>query len=154
AALAKAFTTHPDVKEILAQGAGKSSVVLATGLQVDLRHVEAASIGAALQYFTGGKGHNIATRERAVRRGLKLNEYGVFKVEGGERVAGATEEEVYGALGLRFIPPELREDRGEIESAEAGTVPHIVEERYGLGDLHAHTTESDGQATPEAVAGA
>jgi DNA polymerase (family 10) len=153
-ALARALTTHPDVKEVLAQGAGKSSVVLSSGLQVDLKQVEPDSIGAALQYFTGGKGHNIATRERAVRRGLKLNEYGVFRVDTGERVAGATEDEVYQALGLRYIPPEMREDRGEIERAEAGTLPALVEEADVLGDLHAHTTESDGKDSLEAMVAA
>jgi DNA polymerase (family 10) len=150
-ALSDAFVAHPDVKEVLGHGEAKSSVVLASGLQVDLRPFAAESLGAALQYFTGSKDHNVRVRERAVRRGLKLNEYGVFRVDTGERVAGATEEEVYEALGLRYIPPELREDRGEIAAAEAGTLPRLVETSDVQGDLHAHTQESDGKDTLEAM---
>jgi DNA polymerase (family 10) len=150
-ALGDAFVAFPDVKEVLAHGEAKSSVVLASGLQVDLRPFALESLGAALQYFTGSKDHNVRVRERAVRRGLKLNEYGVFRVEGGERLAGATEEEVYAALGLAFIPPELREDRGEIAAAEAGTLPRLVEASDVQGDLHAHTQESDGKDTLEAM---
>src|SRR4029079_13128300 len=98
--------THPEVKEVLVRGAAKSSVVLGTGLQVDLRPFEPDSLWSALQYFTGSKAHNVAVRERAVRRKLKLNEYGVYEVEAGTKIAGATEEDVYAALGLAFIPPE------------------------------------------------
>jgi DNA polymerase (family 10) len=126
-------------------------VVLGSGLQVDLRPFAAENLGAALQYFTGSKDHNVRVRERAVRRGLKLNEYGVFRVDTGERIAGATEEEVYAALGLGYIPPELREDRGEIAAAEAGTLPPLVEASDVQGDLHAHTQESDGKDTLEAM---
>src|SRR6185369_11569329 len=110
ARLSEAFVTGPEVKEVLVRGSAKSSVVLATGLQVDLRPFAADSLGAALQYFTGSKAHNVAVRERAVRRGLKLNEYGVFQVETDTKIAGATEEEVYAALGMAWVPPELREE--------------------------------------------
>jgi len=147
--LAGAFVAHPEVKEVLAHGATKSSVVLKSGLQVDLRHLDEASLGAALQYFTGGKAHNVALRERALRQGLKLNEYGVFRLDTGEKIAGATEEDVYAALGLPWIPPEMREDRGEIAAAEAGALPRLVEVRDIRGDLHAHTTESDGRDSLE-----
>jgi DNA polymerase (family 10) len=151
AALSEAFVTGPEVKEVLVRGAAKSSVILASGLQVDLRPFAPESLGAALQYFTGSKAHNVAVRERAVRRGLKLNEYGVFAVETGARIAGATEEDVYGALGLALIPPELREDRGEIAAAEKGDLPRLVRQEHIQGDLHAHTTESDGRDTLEAM---
>ena len=147
--LSEAFVTHSDVKEVLGHGEAKSSVVLASGLQVDLRPFAAESLGAALQYFTGSREHNVRLRERAVRRGLKLNEYGVFGVETGERLAGATEEDVYATLGLPFIPPELREDRGEIAAAEAGALPRLLEAADVRGDLHAHTQESDGKDTLE-----
>ncbi len=152
--LSEAFVAHPDVKEILVHGEAKSSVVLASGLQVDLRPFARQSLGAALQYFTGSKAHNVALRERAVRRGLKLNEYGVFRVETGEKLAGATEDEVYAALGLAWIPPELREDRGEIAAAEAGSLPDLVDVGDIKGDLHAHTTESDGRDSLEAMVAA
>jgi DNA polymerase (family 10) len=151
AALSEAFVTHPEVKEVLVRGAAKSSVVLSTGLQVDLRPFAPESLGAALQYFTGSRAHNVAVRERAVRRGLKLNEYGVFQVEQDAKIAGATEEDVYAALGLRFVPPELREDRGEIAAAEKDALPALVRIEDVRGDLHAHTTESDGRDTLEAM---
>ena len=149
AALSEAFVTGPEVKEVLVRGAAKSSVVLATGLQVDLRPFAPESLGAALQYFTGSRAHNVAVRERAVRRGLKLNEYGVFQVETDTRIAGATEEEVYAALGLACVPPELREDRGEIAAAEKGSLPRLIEVPDVQGDLHSHTVESDGRDTLE-----
>jgi DNA polymerase (family 10) len=120
-------------------------------MQVDLRPFAPESLGAALQYFTGSKDHNVRLRERAVRRGLKLNEYGVYRVETGERIAGETEEDVYAALGLAWIPPELREDRGEIAAAEAGALPRLVETADVRGDLHSHTIESDGRDTLEAM---
>jgi DNA polymerase (family 10) len=140
-ALGDAFVAHPDVKAVLAHGSAKSSVRLASGFQVDLRPFAAESLGAALQYFTGSKEHNVRLRERAVRRGLKLNEYGVFRVETGDKIAGATEDDVYAALGLACVPPELREDRGEIAAAEAGALPRLVEVADIQGDLHAHTTD-------------
>ncbi len=144
-ALSRAFVSHPQVKEVLGHGAAKSSVVLSSNLQVDLRPFASESLGAALQYFTGSKAHNVALRERALKRGLKLNEYGVFGVESGDRVAGANEEEVYAALGLAWIPPELREDRGELAAAAAKTLPTLLEVGDIQGDLHSHTTESDGR---------
>jgi DNA polymerase (family 10) len=150
-ALSEAFVAYPDVKEVLASGDAKSSVVLGSGLQVDLRPFAPESLGTALQYFTGSREHNVRLRERAVRRGLKVNEYGVFRVDTGERLAGKTEEEVYAALGLGLIPPELREDRGEIAAAEAGALPALVEASELRGDLHAHTQESDGKDTLEAM---
>lgn len=154
-ALSAALAAHPDVREVLVRGAAKTSVRMESGLQVDLRPFEPESLGAALQYFTGSKQHNVALRDRALRRGLKLNEYGVYRVGTGEKIAGAAEEEVYAALGLPWIPPELREDRGEVAAAEAGTLPRLLERTDIRGDLHAHTIESDGKDTLEAmVAGA
>lgn len=141
---ARAFCTLPEVEEILAQGPKKSSVKLVGGLQADLRIVPEESFGAALQYFTGSKEHNIRLRERAVARGWKLNEYGLFD-ENEQMIAGKTEEEIYRALGLIYIPPELREDQGEIQAAEAGALPKLVELAEILGDLHVHTNWSDGK---------
>ncbi len=117
----------------------KSSVLLRGGFQADLRLVAAESRGAALQYFTGSKAHNIALRDRAIGLGFKLNEYGLFRVDDDARVAGETEEEVYAALGLDWVPPELREMRGEIEAAEAHTLPRLIERGDLRGDLHMHT---------------
>ena len=141
---AQAFSSLPEVEEILAQGPKKVSVRLTGGLQADLRIVPEESFGAALQYFTGSKAHNIRLRERAVARGWKLNEYGLF-AEDGSVIAGKTEEEIYRALGLSFIPPELREDQGEIQAAEAGALPKLVELQEILADLHVHTDWSDGK---------
>jgi DNA polymerase (family 10) len=141
-AVVEAFTSVPSVEDVLAAGDTKGSVRTKGGLQVDLRVVGPESYGAALHYFTGSKAHNVRLRGRAQEMGLKVNEYGVF--EGDRRVAGATEEEVYEALGLCWIPPELREDRGEIEASEAGTLPHLVTLDDMRGDLHAHTDYSDG----------
>ena len=151
-ALSAAFVAHPEVREVLVHGKAKSSVRLLSGLQVDLRPFAAESLGAALQYFTGSKDHNVRLRERAVRQGLKVNEYGVFQVETGDKIAGTTEEDVYRAVGLDFIPPELREDRGEIKAAEQGTLPRLVTAGDLRGDLHAHTDESDGRDTLLAMA--
>lgn len=139
------LVAFPGVEEVLARGTTRSTVRLASGLQVDLRVVPEESLGAALHYFTGSKAHNIATRRLAIERGLKLNEYGVFR--DGRYVAGRTEEEVYRAVGLPYIPPELRESRGEIEAAQAGDLPLLVEEGDIVGDLHAHTTASDGASS-------
>lgn len=146
------FTTHPLVAQILSRGTTRSSVVLRNGMQADLRVVDRASFGAALQYFTGSKDHNVKLRERAVRMGLKMNEYGVFRVEDDRLVAGRTEEEVYAAVGLPWIPPELREDQGEIEAAERRRLPRLVSREDIQGDLHMHTKWSDGQATAEEMA--
>jgi DNA polymerase (family 10) len=150
--LSAALAESGDVKEVLGRGAAKTSVVLSSGLQVDLRPFDEESLGAALQYFTGSKAHNVALRERAVRLGLKVNEYGVYRQETGERLAGATEEGVYEAVGLPFIPPELREDRGEIEAALGGRLPRLVTAADLKGDLHSHTTESDGRESLAAMA--
>lgn len=138
------------VREVLARGDTKMSVRLAGGLQVDLRVVEERSFGAAWQYFTGSKEHNVAVRGRAKDRGLKVNEYGVFRDE--ESVAGRTEEEVYAALGLPWIPPELREARHEFEWAESGELPQLLELTDLCGDLHMHTTATDGAATLDEMA--
>jgi DNA polymerase (family 10) len=147
--LAKTLTAYHDVREVLGQGDTKTSVVLRSGLQVDLRHVPKESLGAALQYFTGSKAHNVAVRERAVKRGLKLNEYGLYDVETGVSRAGEREEDIYQALGLAWVPPEMREARGEIEAAEAGALPRLVTAQDIRGDLHVHTTESDGRDSLE-----
>jgi len=151
AALMKAFTAYRDVREVLMQGPTKSTVLLGSGFQVDLRVVKKASFGAAWQYFTGSKAHNIAMRERAVKMGLKINEYGVFDKEG-KSIAGATEQDVYRAVGLPFIRPELRENTGEIEAALEAKLPQVIELAHIKGDLHAHTDESDGSATLEEMA--
>ena len=151
-AVLERFTASPGVARVLGRGETKASVLLTSGLQADLRLVPPESVGAALQYFTGSKAHNIALRDRAVQRGLKLNEYGVYQLDTGERVAGATEPEVYAALALPFIPPELREGRGEIAAADTDALPHLVSRSDLRGDLHAHTTESDGRADLDAMA--
>ncbi|VWB09369.1 DNA polymerase/3'-5' exonuclease PolX [Burkholderia lata] len=151
-AVAEAFVGYGEVARVLAHGKTKSSVVLASGLQVDLRVVDADAFGAALVYFTGSKAHNIALRRIAQAGGLKINEYGVFR--GDERIAGATEASVYAAIGLHDVPPELREDRGEIDAARAGTLPALVERKHVHGDLHAHTDASAGRDSLRAMADA
>ncbi len=145
----RAFVGLPGVAEVLAHGETKSSVRLPEGIQADLRVVEPEAFGAALQYFTGSKAHNIRVRDLAVRKGLKLSEYGVFAARGERRVAGASEEEVYAALGLPWIPPELREDAGEVEAALEGRLPALVDPGHIRGDLHCHTDWSDGRITLE-----
>ena len=147
------FTAHPRVQEILGKGANKGSVRFGLeGLQVDLRVLPKEHYGAALQYFTGSKEHNIQLRTRAQKMGLTLSEYSLARIDTKEVVASATEEEIYAALGLAWIPPELRENQGEIEAAEAGTLPKLVEIADIRGDLHMHTRESDGRATLEEMA--
>lgn len=136
------FSAYDEVAEILSAGATRASAVLKSGLQVDLRVVAQTSYGAALCYFTGSRAHNIAIRRIAQKLGLKVNEYGVFR--GTERVAGEDEASVYQSVGLPWIPPELREDRGEIEAAHAGRLPRLVEFSDLRGDLHAHTKATDG----------
>jgi DNA polymerase (family 10) len=143
------LASYEAVAEVLARGKTKMSVRLRNGLQMDLRVVPEASYGAALQYFTGSKEHSIQLRRRAQERGLKINEYGVFR--GKRRVAGRTEEEVYEAVGLPWIPPELREARGEIELALKGRLPKLLELDDLRGDLHMHTTATDGRASLEAM---
>ena len=144
------FVSYEDVADVVASGPTKATVRLRNGLQVDLRVVEQPSYGAALLYFTGSKAHNIALRARAIRGGLKLSEYGLFK--GRRRVAGRSEQEVYRALRLPYIEPELREDRGEIAAAERGELPKLVELGDLRGDLHCHTSATDGRDTLEAMA--
>src|SRR3989454_6736926 len=140
----KTFVTLPSVLEIVAQGDTKASVLHQEGLQIDLRVVEPDAFGAALQYFTGSKDHNVRIRELARRQALSVSEYGVFDENTGARVAGTTEEDVYGALGLPWIPPELRENAGEIEAARAERRPALVTRAAIRGDLHTHTDWSDG----------
>jgi DNA polymerase (family X) len=148
----EAFTGYKLVERILARGETKSSVLLWGGFQADLRLVPKDSLGAAMQYFTGSKPHNIALRDRAIRRGFKLNEYGLFRNDDGEKVAGAAEEDVYRALDLAFIPAELRENRGEIEAAERRELPRLISAADLQGDLHMHTTATDGRADAETMA--
>jgi DNA polymerase (family 10) len=149
------FIAFPRVDEVLGRGENKASArVGREGFQVDVRALPRESYGAALQYFTGSKEHNVAVRIRAVRMGFKLSEYGLFRSEDDSRVAGETEQEVYEALGLQWIPPELRENQGEIESAEQGRVPRLIRQSEIRGDLHMHTTETDGRATLEEMAAA
>jgi DNA polymerase (family 10) len=146
------FVALPRVKQVLARGPTKSSVLLDTGIQADVRVVEPASFGAALQYFTGSKDHNVKVRERAVRRGLKVNEYGVFRVKDDKRLAGRTEEGVYKVVGLPWIPPEIREDQGEVELAEKGRLPRLIALEDIRGDLQMHTRWSDGTEPAEQMA--
>ena len=149
------FIAYPRVEEVLGRGENKASAKVGReGLQVDVRALKPESFGAAMQYFTGSKDHNVAIRTRAVRMGLKLSEYGLFRVEDDVKVAGETEEGVYEALGLAWIPPELRENCGEIEAAEERRLPELVELRQIRGDIHMHTTETDGRATLEEMAAA
>jgi DNA polymerase (family X) len=149
------FVRFPRVEEVLARGENKASAKVGReGLQVDLRALPRESFGAALQYFTGSKDHNVALRTRAVKMGFKLSEYGLYRSADDARVAGQTEAEVYEALGLRLIPPELRENLGEIERAAEGRLPELVEMGSMRGDLHMHTTESDGRASLEEMAAA
>jgi len=137
------FLEYPEVAEVLARGTSRAAVRLQSGLQVDLRVLQKESYGAGLYYFTGSKAHNIAVRKRAQARGLKVNEYGVW--DGKRRIAGRTEREVAGAVGLPLIAPELREDRGELQAADAGALPRLLTRDAIRGDLHCHTTSSDGR---------
>jgi DNA polymerase (family 10) len=157
------FVAYSGAARVEGSGPTKGSIVLHSGLQVDLRVIPARSFGAALQYFTGSKDHNVAVRTRAVRKGLRVNEWGVFRVpegvdpselgkEDGERLAGETEEGVYEAVGLSWIPPELRENRGEVEAAAAGALPELVTLQDIRGDLQMHSTWSDGRASIEDMA--
>jgi DNA polymerase (family 10) len=154
APVVRAFTAVPGVASVVAQGPTKAAVRLRAGIQADLRVVAPESFGAALHYFTGSKTHNIALRTRAMKRGLKVSEYGVFDRRG-RRLGGATEEEVFRAVGLPFIAPELREDIGEIEAAESGRLPRLVEEGDLLGDLHVHSrASSDARSSLDELAAA
>jgi DNA polymerase (family 10) len=143
-AVTEAFVQYELVYDVVVSGATKTSVRLAGGFQVDLRIVELSSYGAALQYFTGSKEHNVLIRKVGIEKGLKVNEYGVFERDSGHRLAGETEDEVYGTLGLPWIPPELREDAGEVEAARQGALPDLLQESEVKGDLHVHSEWSDG----------
>ncbi len=147
-----AFVNLPQVQTITMRGPTRASVAIREGVQVDLRVVEAESFGAALAYLTGSKPHNVRLREMAVKRGMKINEYGIFRDEDNERLGGANEEDVYRLLGLPFVPPELREDRGEIEAALAGALPQLVTLADIRGDLHVHSKWSDGAHSIAALA--
>ena len=147
-----AFASMDTVAEILARGDTKSSVVLKSGIQVDLRILHKASYGAALHYFTGSKDHNVAIRDRGKRMGLKISEYGVFDAKTEKRLAGKDEKEVFEAVGLPFIPPEIRENSGEIEAAEKGRLPDLVQLKNIRGDLQMHTTATDGGNSIEEMA--
>ncbi len=150
AAVMKAFTGMKGIERVLASGETKGSILLHNGIQADLRLVPPESFGAALHYFTGSKNHNVATRRRAQQLGLKQNEYGIFK--GDQQIAGKTEEDVFAALNLPWIAPELREDRGEVEAAENANLPKLIEAADLRGDLHNHTTWSDGVESVESLA--
>ena len=150
AAIGDKLASYENVAEVLAHGPTRTTVVLRSGLQVDVRAIADASYGAALLYFTGSKAHNIALRAIAVRRGWKLNEYGLFS--GRRRIAGLTEEEIYKKLGLAYIPPEMREDRGEVALAQANELPALVTRADIRGDLHVHSDWTDGTAPIEAMA--
>lgn len=148
AAALERFTRHPEIVELLGHGANKASAKIGSqAIQVDVRALPSESYGAALQYFTGSKEHNIALRNRALKMGYSLSEYGLFRLSDESKVAGETEEEIYERLGLLWIPPELRENQGEIEAAAERRLPQLVEGSQIRGDLHVHTTESDGRAT-------
>ncbi|MGH7500240.1 MAG: DNA polymerase/3'-5' exonuclease PolX [Longimicrobiales bacterium] len=163
APIIRRFVEYPDVDTVVAAGSTRASVTLQSGVQVDLRVVPARAYGAALHYFTGSKDHNVAIRQRGVARGLRISEYGIFRVsdageaesddeEGSRRIGGATEEEVFAAVGLSWITPELREARGEIEAAERGALPDLITFDAIRGDLHTHSTWSDGKDSIEAMA--
>ena len=153
-ALMDLLVQHPRVERVLGHGDTKSSVWLQGGFQADLRLVPVESRGAAMQYFTGSKAHNIVLRDRALQRGLKLNEYGLFALEDDRRITGDSEEGIYEALGLQWIEPELRENRGEVEAAGRGALPRLVTTADLRGDLHMHTTATDGRDDLETMAAA
>lgn len=144
------FTSLPQVKRVLAAGKTKASVIVEGNQQMDLRVVEEESFGAALQYFTGSKAHNVKLRDMAKAMGFKINEYGIFKGE--KRIGGREEKDIYEAIGLQWMPPEIRQDRGEIEAAKAGTLPNLVTINQLKGDMHVHSDYSDGNATLEELA--
>ncbi|MCD6468817.1 MAG: DNA polymerase/3'-5' exonuclease PolX [Thermoplasmata archaeon] len=146
------FVKYQDVYQILVKGSTKTSVILRDGLQVDLRVVKPESFGAALQYFTGSKEHNIQIRNLAIKKGFKVNEYGVFEKDTEKYVAGKHEEEVYKAIGLQYIEPELRENRGEIELAQKNKLPRLIGYNEIKGDFHIHSNWSDGSASVEEIA--
>lgn len=145
----KEFVRLPHVKDVLMHGPTKSSIITQEGIQVDLRVVDDESFGAALAYFTGNKEHNIRLREMAVKKGLKINEYGIFREKDNKKLGGKEESDIYEVLGLQYVPPEMREDTGEIEAAMNNALPKLIELKDIKGDLHVHTKESDGNHTLE-----
>ncbi|HEY2115159.1 MAG TPA: DNA polymerase/3'-5' exonuclease PolX, partial [Candidatus Angelobacter sp.] len=146
------IVNFPGILEVLAKGENKVSIKLRSGMQVDVRLLPPDSFGAAMQYFTGSKNHNVQLRQRAIKQGYTLNEYGLVRVEDNKRVAGKTEEEIYKTLGLKFIPPELREDCGEIQAAAEDKLPELITQADLQGDVHMHTVETDGKCTIEEMA--
>jgi DNA polymerase (family 10) len=148
------MAAYPPIASLIAKGANKVSFRLSSGLQVDVRLLPQVSYGAALQYFTGSKMHNVSTRQRALKRGYTLSEYALAKVEDGTFVAGATEEEIYAALGMDWIPPELRENSGELEAALAHSLPNLITQADIRGDVHMHTVATDGRNTIREMADA
>jgi DNA polymerase (family 10) len=150
----EAILKFPGIQDVLAKGENKVSFKLRSGLQVDVRLLPPDSFGAALQYFTGSKHHSVSLRQRALKMGYTLSEYGLARVEDEKNVAGKTEEEIYQKLGLQFIPPELRENLGELEAAAAGTLPELITEADIQGDVHMHTLATDGKCTIEEMVGA
>jgi DNA polymerase (family 10) len=146
------IVNFPGILEVLAKGENKVSIKLRNGMQVDVRILPPESFGAALQYFTGSKHHNVSLRQRALKQGYTLNEYGLVRMEDEKRVAGKTEEEIYKKLGLDWIPPELRENNGEIDAAAEGKLPQLITVEDIQGDVHMHTVETDGKCTIEEMA--
>jgi len=150
----RSFASMPDVKEVLMRGRTKSSAIISGGIQVDLRVVDDESFGAALSYFTGSKEHNIRLREIAQRAGMKLNEYGIFRESDNKKLGGRNEEDIYNVLGMQYVPPELREDRGEIQASMSNELPELVSPADMRGDLHCHSIWSDGSSGIEEIADA
>jgi DNA polymerase (family 10) len=148
------IVNFPGIMEVLAKGENKVSIKLRSGMQVDVRLLPPESFGAALQYFTGSKNHNVSLRQRALKQGYTLNEYGLATLEDNKRVASQSEEEIYKKLGLDWIPPELRENNGEIEAAEKHALPELIRVEDIQGDVHMHTVETDGKCTIEEMAAA
>ncbi len=146
------IVSFPGILDVLAKGENKVSIKLRSGMQVDVRLLSPDSFGAAMQYFTGSKNHNVQLRQRAIKQGYTLNEYGLVRVEDNKRVAGKTEQEIYKTLGLKFIPPELREDCGEIQAAAEDKLPNLITQADIQGDVHMHTVETDGKCTIEEMA--
>jgi DNA polymerase (family 10) len=151
-AVIEQIVRFPGILDVIARGENKVSFKLRSGMQVDVRLLPPQSFGAAMQYFTGSKSHNVALRQRALKLGYTLNEYGLVKLEGEKRVAGKTEDEIYAKLGMDCIPPELRENCGEIEAAITHKLPKLIEQRDLQGDVHMHTVETDGKCTIEEMA--
>jgi DNA polymerase (family 10) len=151
-ALIERILQFPGIAEVLARGENKVSFKLRSGMQIDVRILPPESFGAALQYFTGSKAHNVALRQRALKQGFTLNEYGLFTLADNRLAAGATEQEIYGQLGLDWIPPELRENCGELDAAEKHTLPQLVRVEDIRGEVHMHTVETDGRCTIEEMA--